>query len=776
MWTQLAQTNPRQNKTSIVAFNGFPHGLNTNIPSAQIAQTECAALINFKINPGGQLETRSPVVVYTSVATTGNAAVKTFIEVPIGGTLYELLVDDNDKLYYNNAGTPTLIGTLEGDTQIIGYNGVAILMDGAYLKYLDNVSSIKLVYDDGTGTSGYQYNNRTGDDDSDLDLGNGTNTRIASKFTSQTWETGYTIPPTTVTAKLKREGNGYTGTDNVDINIVIRKASDSSVMATKTFVAAPIATNISATATEYSATFESGDITNELALNTAYYISLEYANGDATNYVGVRCTDVTSGGVGYYYAGAAWNADTTANPIISLRPGMPPKASFGAVANSRLFLGGDPDNPGYVWFSNLTHLDWSTTDGGGYIGAVDENKNNYEIGAIVNLYGDLFVFGTEEQPYLCQLTGTSPSNYALPLTFQKVWSTQKTTISVVNDVFFGATDGVKRLSGVQEYGDLRARSISDPVTDRIKADWSNTSAFATYFPKDGQYLLCMPSYHRLLVSHVKSPTLAPEQQGVRYPWSEYEFFLHELTSSVYKWTLKGGETDIFYCEIAAGGDPGFNSKPDAITLNGQKCTNQTVIGNLADHQWFYGDDDSLGYSTIYFKDATGDPDISGQDLRTILIPSCFANFNDTLYIGGNDGFVYQLDSTDYKDQSIIHMKPKMATTYTEFPFSIGNLNDLQLNSSSKGGAGINVRIYTNGAQSTDLLTYALDVYDGLTVDEALMDVDDALFLVEATVEPLYKRININARSFQIMLRDVTLSGWPLYINGIYIKYRQTGLR
>lgn len=769
-WGTIARAKRRRSREQVIAFQGFPHGLNTSVPAAQIRQTECAALVNFKINRGGQLESRLPITVYGLTATTSNSPVKTFVQIPIEGTNYELLIDANYKLYYNNSGTLTLIGTLEGDAEIVAYNGVAILMDGGYLKYLDGISDIKIAYDDGTGTSGYQFDNSAGSDDSNLALGNGTNTRIAYKFTSQAFTAGYTIPPTTVTAKLSRESNGFTGTDNQDIVVKIRKVSDDSVMATKTLVAAPLLTNVSATATEYSVTYVGGDITNELSPNVAYYFSVEYSNGDATNYIKCHYTDVSAGGLGYHYAGS-WTADTDKNPIMSLRPGMPPKASFGAVSNSRLFLGGDPDNPGYMWFSNLTHKDWSTSGGGGWVGAVDENKNNYEISALVNLYTELYVFGTQDQPYLCKLTGATPTDYALPVLFQRVWATHKTAMSVINDIFFSSEDGVDAISGVTEYGDLRAFSASDPIYDKIRDNWVTADAFVGYYPTEGQYILCMPGHHRVMVAHVKIPTINPEQVGARYPWAEYEFYLHELTSSVYKWTLKSGETDIYRCEIAAGGDPSFNVEPDVITKDGQKCTNQAVIGNLEDHQWFYGDDDSLGYDTVYFKDATGDPDTAGIVLRTVLVPSCFGNFGGIFYIGGNDGYVYFIDTSDYKDQSLIHVNPKFASAYINMPFTNVNLTDMQIIASSKGGASCAAKFYINGAEAHDLVSYNLDVYDGLTIDEALMDVDDALFLIDTSTAPLFKKININVWSFQIYINEVILTGWPLYINGMLIRYR-----
>jgi len=205
MYGNLKYAPRRPRPQGTFTFNKWPYGLNTSVPSFQILSKELAECLNFKINKGGQQETREPIIVYSNSAATGGGAVKTFAVCPIGATTYKLLVDANYKLdYLDGSLDPANIGTLEGDTVILAFNGVAILLDGSYIKYCDDVASIKIAYDDGTGTRGYQFNNLTGDEDSTIALGNGTNVRIATKFTSQAWDAGYTIPPTTVTAKLTK--------------------------------------------------------------------------------------------------------------------------------------------------------------------------------------------------------------------------------------------------------------------------------------------------------------------------------------------------------------------------------------------------------------------------------------------------------------------------------------------------------------------------------------------------------------------------------------------
>jgi len=763
----LVQKQPKQ--PTPVAFAGWPGGLRTAVPSQQLRPTEAAELVNFLIqNRAGHLQTRPPIKKYSNQATASNAAVKTICYANVAGTMRFLIVDANHKIdYLDGSLNPTNIGTLEGETQILPYKGIALLLDGSFIKYLDGVSAVKMAYDDGSGASAYQFNNRTGTDDTHTDLGNGTNTRVATKVTTQAWETGYTLPPTTLYATLKRAGNGYTGTDNVDVEAKIRKVSDDSVMASKTIIAAPIATNLASDATEYEITFASGDITTELAKSTAYYVTLEYNNGDATHHVEVHATTVASGGTGYYYDGS-WNAEATKTPLMGLKPGMPPKGAFGAVHKGRPFIAGDPDNPGYVWFGNLTYLDWSTTDGGGYVGAVDSDANSFEVGAIASFYGDLFVMGKQSAPYLCSLSGTTPSDYALNLTFQNIWTTHRLLKSTKNDLWFANADGADSLTGVQDYGDLRTFSYSDPVWDRFRDYWSTSTALAAYDPKYGLYLIYMPSYHRLLVGHIRLASVdALGRQSI--PWTEWELTRDILTSSSYKWTASGSGTNEYYLTDSDGNDPGFDVQPDFIVMDGVKLTEGTA-GSLDDHEWDYGDNDTLGFSTVYIRDSDGDPDSSGVDIRSVLAPTCLALVNGEIYFGANDGYVYKFDESEYKELDSHQLRYGLRTAYVQFPFDYYLIKNVQIDAAGEFGGQLTLNLFTNDTFKTAKYTktFALSADDRLTVDDmAAVLVDEAYFAVDPEQNPLFRDVMIKARSFQAEITDLYLAAKPVFLNRLF---------
>ena len=84
-------------------------------------------------------------------------------------------------------------------------------------------------------------------------------------------------------------------------------------------------------------------------------------------------------------------------------------------------------------------------------------------------------------------------------------------------------------------------------------------------------------------------------------------------SDAYKWTASGSGTNEWYLEAAAGGDPGIGL-PNAVWINGYPCGFGSA-GSLADHEFEYVDNDELGYSTVYLRDNSGDPDTSGVSIE-----------------------------------------------------------------------------------------------------------------------------------------------------------------
>ena len=81
-----------------------------------------------------------------------------------------------------------------------------------------------------------------------------------------------------------------------------------------------------------------------------------------------------------------------------------------------------------------------------------------------------------------------------------------------------------------------------------------------------------------------------------------------VRNSAYAWTASGSGTNEYYLRTAGGANPGFAAAPDSVYANGSAVTSGTP-GSLAAARWGYGDNDTLGYSTIYIRLSDGaDPD------------------------------------------------------------------------------------------------------------------------------------------------------------------------
>jgi len=505
---QARVDEPKAEQKAIL-LQGFPQGINTAIPSFQLNEKEMASCINLKIVGEGRLESRKPFTVYTTSAISGYPVALELVT--LAGVPRTIVGGSDYKVYYLDGTTPTLIGTAAGVPYLVSYNDVCLVCDGSYLKYISSTAALKIAYD--AGTYGTMFDNYSGENSSGLAIGDGTNSKAGVKFTTPAWDAGYTMPTTQITAFLKRVG----ATAGAVWASVTR-------VSTGTVVASVVKENFAETVSTdgefVDFYFTAADVTTELLPNTEYYASISHSPYAGGTYLEVRCSLSTLHESAYVYTGS-WAAVAHLSPIMRVHPGLPPKAAFGWVSKTRPWLAGDPDNPGYVWYGNLTHLDFSTPDGGGYVGVVDESKNSFVVGAGGDLYGDMFVYGTEKQPYLCQLTGDNPTNFALPHKFQRAWATQRTLKNVGNDLWNSSSTGVDSLSGVQQYGDVRSTSISDRVKNKFTNYWATDLAFAGYYPEDGQYWLSFKhaTYSKILVGHARRPF--SDEGLTAYPWTEY---------------------------------------------------------------------------------------------------------------------------------------------------------------------------------------------------------------------------------------------------------------
>jgi len=87
---------------------------------------------------------------------------------------------------------------------------------------------------------------------------------------------------------------------------------------------------------------------------------------------------------------------------------------------------------------------------------------------------------------------------------------------------------------------------------------------------------------------------------------------YSIRSASYQWTLSGSGTNEYYLEASGGGDPEID-QPDDVLENDVAMSAGTV-GSLSAGEWDWGDNDSLGFDTVYVRlsDST-DPDGKAAD-------------------------------------------------------------------------------------------------------------------------------------------------------------------
>ena len=73
-----------------------------------------------------------------------------------------------------------------------------------------------------------------------------------------------------------------------------------------------------------------------------------------------------------------------------------------------------------------------------------------------------------------------------------------------------------------------------------------------------------------------------------------------VRNSRWNWTASGSGTGEFYLRTAAGTNPAFAAAPAAVQIAGADATPGTV-GTLAEGEWAFADNDTLGYSTLYVR-------------------------------------------------------------------------------------------------------------------------------------------------------------------------------
>jgi len=122
----------------------------------------------------------------------------------------------------------------------------------------------------------------------------------------------------------------------------------------------------------------------------------------------------------------------------------------------------------------------------------------------------------------------------------------------------------------------------------------------------------------------------------------------DISDGGFVWAESSSGTNEWYL-IRSDADEPTDGVPvtegGAIFLDDVRMVSGT-IGSLDDHEWAYGDNDTLGYDTTYIRDDSGDPNSSGVKIEVssrnncILIEQSYLTFNDIVCEKSLDHNVY----------------------------------------------------------------------------------------------------------------------------------------
>ncbi len=489
MYGRLGKVSARQRakrRSASLTFGPWPRGLLIDRQAEQAKKSDLLEALNMVLIEEGIARTRDGSALVCSGCT---GKITQAEIVTVGGEWMIILVDSDNKLYrQDGAGVQLIQEFASGPVRFLSYMEGLLIFDGQGPKFWDG-RSIRICFDDGVGDVGpYQFSNRFEADTKSIAIRAGEPHSIP--FTSADWSAGYGIPPTVFFARMRKVGSPAG-----PVKILVKlagahiAAGDLSVPAEK-FVT-------DETGSEYEVLFDEGGVvmdedrimldtdlmTEYMMPNTDYVIEIDFPTGDADNYVELRLTDKDE-------------------PVTALRPGPPPKAHFGAISKGKAFTV-DLANPGEINYCAAGNpFDWSTPNGGGKMGAVDDSASNFPVGAVVEFFGVLYIYGTSKQPYLARLLGDTPADYRIQKIVDNISADQKSIVVSPDNIWFLHPTGVDSVKAVQEHGDIAVSTQTDSVKDVIHKYFSH-GAVAGYDPAWGLYCLKMEGTDDIFVVHTR---------------------------------------------------------------------------------------------------------------------------------------------------------------------------------------------------------------------------------------------------------------------------------
>jgi hypothetical protein len=119
-----------------------------------------------------------------------------------------------------------------------------------------------------------------------------------------------------------------------------------------------------------------------------------------------------------------------------------------------------------------------------------------------------------------------------------------------------------------------------------------------------------------------------------------------LVSATYKWTLSTHGTTEYYCEAAAGGNPSLVASGSVYVDGFYNLSATGAVGSLTAGQHAYGDNDTLGYTTLYVRLPDGaDPDIKNKNWISYGAGGTDYSQQDAAQVSATDIRIVRADTT-----------------------------------------------------------------------------------------------------------------------------------
>lgn len=395
-------------------------------------------------------------------------------------------------------GDPQSIGAVAGTPELIPFGGLMAVLDGSYLKAVDPDDSFAygVLYD----LDGRLWDWLSEEQAGSWELFDGGMTRAGFKITTQAWGPG-SIPLSQVKAVMHK-----TGSPTGDITFQIWSADGATLLGSAILDAATLGTG--PLQQEVDLLAEAGQSLDTSA-ETVRYVTVDYSEGDDSNKVHLNYAAASAEGKAVTYTGL-WAEDSAKDAIMSLGPGLPPRADLGDIKDERLVVGGgdwplDEDKAKAGYSGPNDPYRWgSREENGGLAGWIGiERGRGGSINGMCKYFDDLYISKTGEAS-MHRLSGKTPGedgDWRRDEVFKNLGALAgRTMFDVGNNILFLA-DQVLGLQGVQGYGDVRQWPKSEDIANLVEAHKS-ANAFACFHAPHDQYWLQLEGLPYTLVFHV----------------------------------------------------------------------------------------------------------------------------------------------------------------------------------------------------------------------------------------------------------------------------------